>query len=461
MGEVKKLNLSVSGLFVILFGSVCAGCFGMEDMVGQSGPGLTLLTILLVPIIWTVPIALSCAEMGATLPVQGGYYIWIKEALGPFWGYCAGFWRTWIWYLNEGILLVLSMEYVASFFDLSKTAYIIVVGIILAAIAWVNIVGIKAVKWVSIGFIIMIMIPFGLLFILGLFHIQFNPVEPFFNPQDSKGNNIAYAIVLGVWMYGAFEGPASYAGEVNNFQKIFPKALAVTVFAMTLTYFLPMLVGLSAVGNWQLWGFAGGNHAITVVELCNAVGGHALGVAMLISAMCSNIIQVNDNMAATVRIPAIISQDGLAPKFFQSLHKKYKTPVASIVFTCLLAFALLCYNQISEAGFAALIEFQTFVFFATYIMLMWAMIMLRIKRPELPRPYKVPLPTWGLVCYAIPVVVICFYCIFTSGTSALLGAAIFGLGAPLSYFLFKKIYGGVDGPNAVEHYSFGDDDGGM
>lgn len=461
MGEVKKMNLSVSGLFVILFGSVCAGCFGMEDMVGQSGPGLTLLMILLVPCIWAVPIALSCAEMGAMLPVQGGYYIWIKEALGPFWGYCAGFWRTWIWYLNEGILLVLSMEYVASFFDLSKPAYMLVVGVILAGVAWVNIIGVKAVKWVSIAFLVLIMVPFGLLFIFGLFHLQHNPIEPFFNPHDSNANNIAYAIVLGVWMYGAFEGPASYAGEVNNFQKIFPKALAVTVFAMTLTYFLPMIVGLSAVGQWEIWGFAGGDQAITVVELCEYVGGHALGVAMLISAMCSNIIQVNDNMAATVRIPAIISQDGLAPQFFQKLSKKYKTPTVSIIFTCLLAFALLLYNQVSEAGFAALIEFQTFVFFATYIMLMVAMIVLRIKKPELPRPYKVPLPTWGLICYAIPVILICFYCILFSGTYAIIGALVFGLGAPFSYFLFKKIYGGVDGPNAVEHYTFGDLDEGM
>ncbi|MDO4833488.1 MAG: APC family permease [Bacillota bacterium] len=461
MGEVKKVTMSVGGLFVILFGSVCAGCFGMEDMVGQSGPGLTLLMILVVPCIWAVPIALSCAEMGATLPVQGGYYIWIKTALGPFWGYCAGFWRTWIWYLNEGILLVLSMEYVASFFNLSKIGYMIVVGIILGGVAYVNIVGVTAVKWVSVGFLVLIMVPFGLVCIFGLGHLNFNPIEPFFNPSNSNANNIAYAIVLGVWMYGAFEGPASYAGEVKDFQKIFPKALAVTVLAMTLTYFLPMLIGLSAVGQWEIWGLSGGDHAITAVELAKAVGGNALGMAMLISAMCSNIIQVNDNMAATVRIPAIISQDGLAPGFFQKLSKKHRTPVVSIVFTCVLAFALLLFNQISEAGFAALIEFQTFVFFATYIMLMVAMIALRIKQPDLERPYRVPLPTWGLICYAIPVILICFYCIIFCSHAAALGAVIFGLGAPISYFIFKKIYGGVDGPNAVEHYEFGDIDDSM
>jgi len=454
-GGYKKMDMKVRTLFVILFASVCAGCFGMEDMPGASGPGLTLAMIIIVPILWAVPIALACAELGATLPVQGGYYMWVREALGPFWGYCAGFWRTWIWYLNEGILLVLGLDYMVGFFHMNRVTYLIVAAILMALIAWVNIIGLKAVSWMSVLFLIMIMVPFGLLVIIGAFQMEHNPITPFFNPHESVSSDIAYAIVLGVWMYGAFEGPASYAGEVSNFQKIFPKALALTVFLMTLTYFLPMLVGLAAVGEWESWSCSGAEGAIDIVQVCERVGGHALGLAMVVSAMFSNIIMCSDNMAATVRIPAIISEDGLAPKFFRHLHKKYKTPSYSIIFTCLLAYAVICYGK-----FDALIEFQTFVFFSTYIMLMIAVVVLRIKKPDLPRPYKAPLPTWGLICYAIPVIIICFYCIIFCSTAAKVGAIIFGFGAPVSYFIFKKIYGGIDGPNAVEH-DFSNDSGEM
>ena len=91
---------------------------------------------------------------------------------------------------------------------------------------------------------------------------------------------------------------------------------------------------------------------------------------------------------------------------------------------------------------------------------MIAVVVLRIRRPELPRPYKAPLPTWGLICYAIPVIIICFYCIIFCSTAAKVGAVIFGFGAPVSYFIFKKIYGGIDGPNAVEH-DFSNDSGEM
>lgn len=440
--NLNKMEMKVSNLFILLFGSVCAGCFGMEDMVGSSGPGLTLVMIIIIPIIWAMPIALVCAEMGAAYPEQGGYYVWIKKSLNPFWGYCAAFWRTWIWYLNSGILIVLAMDYVVGFFNLNRTGYLIVCAIILIGIAVINIVGLKAVSWMSLLFLIMIMVPFGLLVIFGVFHIQHNPMQPFFNPYESNTSNIAYAIVLGVWMYGAFESPAGYAGEISNFRKIFPKALGITVVAMTLTYFLPMIVGLSAVGNWELWGESGGANAITVVDLCEAVGGHALGVAMLISAMCSNIIQVNDNMAATTRIPAIIAEDGLAPRFFLKLHKTRKTPVGSIIFTCALAYVVICVGH-----FSMLIEFQSFVFFATYIMLMVAIIASRIKQPDLERPFRIPIGTLGLTLYAIPVFLICIYCIIFCSKAAIIGAVIFGLGAPVTYCIFKKVYGGPERVN--------------
>ena len=63
--NLKQRKMKVRTLFTILFASVCAGCFGMEDMVGASGPGLTLLIIIVIPLIWAAPIALSCAEIGS------------------------------------------------------------------------------------------------------------------------------------------------------------------------------------------------------------------------------------------------------------------------------------------------------------------------------------------------------------------------------------------------------------
>jgi len=436
-GTIKSVEMRMGMLVVILFATVCEGCFGMEEMVGVSGPGMTLMMILLVPIFWALPISLVCAELGAAFPVQGGTYIWVKKALGPFWGYQAAYWRTWIWYLNAGVLLVLAMSYVKTWFGFETFSipYAACIGLICLFIGYVNLKGIKMVGWVSVAFTICIMLPFGLLVIFGLFNWQYNPAPVFLNPNEPTSSSVAFAIILGVWMYGAYEAPGGYAGEIKNFKKIFPKALLITVLAMTLTYFLPVLSGLASVGNWETWGTENG---IDMVVLCQRVGGDFLGWMMLISAMLSNVIMVNDNVAATTRVTYALAKDKLLPKFFATLTKKHGIPTWGTVFMMVLSVIVTF-----SGSFEILIEFQTFVFFSTYIMLIVAGIALRIKQPNLPRPFKIPLGTVGLILYSIPVLGICVYSILFSGPAALIGALIFGLSGPLTYVIFKKIYGGV------------------
>ena len=72
------------------FFSVSGGPYGLEDVIGSSGPGLAVLLIIITPLIYSLPISLMVAELAMMMPVSGGYYQWVKEGLGPFWGFLAG-----------------------------------------------------------------------------------------------------------------------------------------------------------------------------------------------------------------------------------------------------------------------------------------------------------------------------------------------------------------------------------
>ena len=78
----------------MIFIFVSSGAFGIEDMVGPdgSGPGLTLLLLLVLPIVWALPMALVCSELGSALPEEGGYYRWTRRSMGEFWGFQCGWW---------------------------------------------------------------------------------------------------------------------------------------------------------------------------------------------------------------------------------------------------------------------------------------------------------------------------------------------------------------------------------
>ena len=62
-------------------------------MVSTSGPGMALLFILIVPWLFSVPMALASAEMATAMPVEGGFYRWTRAAFGDFWGFQCGWWN--------------------------------------------------------------------------------------------------------------------------------------------------------------------------------------------------------------------------------------------------------------------------------------------------------------------------------------------------------------------------------
>src|SRR2546422_9060998 len=90
-GELKKISLVP---FVAVLYAYCAGGpFGYEAMVSTSGPGLSLIFLLAVPWLFSLPMALATAEMASAMPVGGGFYRWTRYAFGPFWGFQCGFWN--------------------------------------------------------------------------------------------------------------------------------------------------------------------------------------------------------------------------------------------------------------------------------------------------------------------------------------------------------------------------------
>ncbi len=66
---------------------VAGGPYGLEDILGDAGYGRALLLLLLIPLVWSLPTALMVGELASALPQEGGYYCWVRRALGPFWGF--------------------------------------------------------------------------------------------------------------------------------------------------------------------------------------------------------------------------------------------------------------------------------------------------------------------------------------------------------------------------------------
>ncbi len=85
-------RLSLWALISVAFFTTCGGAYALEPLVGAVGPGWAFALLFLTPLLWSVPIALMVAELSTLIPEEGGYYIWVREALGPFWAVQEGWW---------------------------------------------------------------------------------------------------------------------------------------------------------------------------------------------------------------------------------------------------------------------------------------------------------------------------------------------------------------------------------
>ena len=72
--KLRTVNIRLFAVVAMIFIFVSSGAFGIEDMVSWSGPGLTILMLLALPVFWAMPMAMVCSELGSALPEEGGYY---------------------------------------------------------------------------------------------------------------------------------------------------------------------------------------------------------------------------------------------------------------------------------------------------------------------------------------------------------------------------------------------------
>ncbi len=146
----------------VMYSYTTAGPYGLEDQVTTSGPGLTLLYHLILPFFWCIPVSLVAAELTTAMPVEGGFYRWVRAGYGDFWGFLAGWWNWSASFVLGGAYAVLFSDYLTFFFPqiVGWKHYLASAGLI-ALIAYINVRGIQMVGVVATALEIFILLPVG------------------------------------------------------------------------------------------------------------------------------------------------------------------------------------------------------------------------------------------------------------------------------------------------------------
>jgi amino acid transporter len=387
-----RTKLQILPLVALIFYEVSGGPFGVEDAVKAGGPLLALLGFIIFPFIWSVPEALVTAELATAFPENGGYVLWISAAFGPFWGFQEG-WCKWISGVTDNALYpVLFLDY----FKLALPVFghgvfrIIALLVITLSLTFLNYRGLTIVGTTAVVLTIFSLLPFCVLSLLAIPKIR---VRRWLVVDFRKTDWRTYLNTL-FWNLNYWDSVSTLAGEVDNPSKTFPKALLWAVLLVIVAYVVPLAAGTGALPlDRDKWddGY--------LADVGMAVGGIVLKWWIESAAAFSNMGLFEAEMSSDSFQLLGMAETGMLPKIF-AIRSKYGTPTLGILFSASGVLLL------SWMSFQEIVEFLNFLYCFGMLLEFAAFIWLRMKKPELVRPFRIPVGTIGVILLLLPATVL-------------------------------------------------------
>ncbi|RXH55681.1 amino acid permease-associated region [Granulicella sibirica] len=456
--ETSPVSEAASPQFVQGMGLFSATAIVMGSMIGSGifivsadmsralGSPALLILAWLVTAAMTIIGALSYGELAAMMPKAGGQYVYLREALGPLWGFLYG-WTLflviqtgtiaavgvafgkflgvffpsvsashWIWHIGRvpavpvGPMVLGNMEIGLNTANLAAI-------IVIVALTLVNTFGVRMGSAVQNVFTSAKVLALGAVVLVGLFASNAAAIAANFGAgwknfwagagwgtlhsvQVGVGGPTAYVGLLTVvavvqvgslFSSDAWNNVTFTAGEIRNPKRNLPLSLAIGTGVVLLLYVLCNFVYLSVLP------MAGSEGAATVVgrgiqfasedRVATAVMSQAFagyGAKLMAGAiLVSTFGCVNGMLLAGARVYYAMSQDGLFFKAVGRLSEKSKTPVNSLWVQCVWT-CLLCLS----GSYGQLLDYVIFAVLIFYVLTIAGLFVLRRTRPDAVRPYK-------------------------------------------------------------------------
>ena len=386
-----------------MFFTVSGGPYGLEPVLNNVGGDVALLLIFLIPVVWSLPAILMVLELNSMMPINGGYYQWVKTALGLRWGFLEGWW-SWIFtFVDLAIYPVLFVQYLSFFFpDIEPYRVVICLAIVWLG-AGMNLLGIVPVGRSSVVLGIAVLVPFLILFVQGV--INGGGVAAPAAPHASMPfgpTAFAMGMFTVMWNYLGWDNGSPFAGEVDEPVRSYGHSLAVSflliIAAYAISIFTASMTGMNAEMLEQDGFPALGLH----------IGGWWLGAMVSVGGMASTLGLFLSILLSISRVPASMAEDGLLPHGISRLHKKFGVPHVSILLCATVVSGMVLWT------FGELLIIDVTLYSAALFLEFVSLITLRVRAPERHRPFRIPLNIPGLI-------------VMTSIPAVCLGVALYGL----------------------------------
>ena len=441
-GTLRRLLGSLA-LFAIGYGDVGSSIYYALGITTFWALGAAPLAIAIAGVFFILTV-LTYAELSAAIPESGGAQVFARRAFGDVASFIAGWALLLDYILTAAISAYIVPPYLGYFWPVLKTlpGHLTLTVFILVALGLLNVVGIKQSTKVSLGLAILGIITQGAIIVVGLVMVFSLPklIGQIQWGIAPTWPNFIYGITIAMVAYTGIEAMSQLSGEAVDPGRKVPRAMLATLVTVLTMYLGICVVALSAMTPQELG-------TTWVNDPMAGIAAHLPGVGPYISPWIAILgaailtIAANAGVIGASRLAYSMSTTYQLPPFFSRLHPTFKTPyLALAVFTGVGILVVLVARHVK-----VLADLYNFGAMLAFSMAHLSLIGLRVKEPNLKRPFKLRFPI-KVAGREIPISAVLGFCatftvwlivVFTHVHGRNLGFIWMGIGAIL-YIWYRK-----------------------
>ena len=381
----RKLGL-FSAVAVLVGSTIGSGIFRSPAGIAERIPNESLFFLAwIIGGVCVLAGALTYAELASALPYTGGVFVYLKEGLGPLPAFLFGWAELTIVRASAlGAIATVFAEYLLRMLGTGSSrdaVHYVAAGSILI-VAALNIRGVSISAFIqnmtaSAKYLALLALV-AASFILG--NSAASPASAATATSGTSISSFGLALISILWVYDGWADVTFVSGEVKRPERYLARALIIGTFAVVAIYLLTNLAYAHVFSMTQ----------ISRSELVAAdVASHLIGTAgvtlVSLAVMISAFGTLNGSMMTGPRILFAMADDGLFFKKISAVHPRFRTPHVAIGLAALLASIFVMFRNFEQLADAFVLGIWPF-----YAGGVAAVYVLRRKRPDLQRPYKVP-----------------------------------------------------------------------
>jgi APA family basic amino acid/polyamine antiporter len=426
-----RRTLNAKDLTLLVVGSVIgSGIFIVPSVVLRQSGGSVPVSLL----VWllggglSLLGALSYAELSGMDRRSGGLYAYVQEAFGTFPAFLYGW--TLFFVIGAGTIATLAVattDYMGQFVSLSPLGQKVVAVLLLAATGALNVIGTREsasvqnlAAWAKIGAIVVMS---GLLLAMG--------GSPAMASTSDAGATtltaVGIAMISVLWAFEGWQYVTFTDAEAIEPQRTIPLALVLGTLALIALYLLANVGYLTAMGADRV---AASDRvaAEAVTEVLGPTAGTLIALAIVVSMFSA----AHTVVITAPRVYFAMANDGVFFKKLSEVHPRFETPAFAVMTSCAWAMVLA-----ATGTFEQLLTYVVFVGWIFYALGAAAVIALRYKLPDAPRPFRVPWYPLTPAVFILAAVAIVGNQVVSQPLQSAYGLGIVLLGAP-AYMIWRR-----------------------